>query len=201
MSSKDISGKLYLKDFSTADKIIRFLLNPDDESIQLTEREKEKWTLLKKVHGYRGQFSTKQQIVSTIIQVHNLKERQAYNLINECEEVFGKVSGVHKDYERTFLLEASRRNIQIAFASRNSKNISYALLSHAKFSGLDDQVVDLPDFSSLEPNQYNIVLPPQVLAVLAKMIEIGSLSLDDFVPPQDINTIGIQEADELPNES
>jgi hypothetical protein len=197
MSSKEITSRLYLKEFSHADRIIRYLLNPDDESIVLTQSEKEKFDLLKLIHGYRARYTRKADIISILINIHGVGQRQAYNLINETEHVFGSVNGVHKDYERNFLLEASRKNVELAMASRNSLAISKALTAHYKFAGLADFIPDMPDFAALEQHNYIISLPPAVLNIIVGMVKGGSLNLADFIPAQDISTLGIEEANEL----
>lgn len=196
-SGKEIQKRLYLKDYTEADKIIRYLVNSNDDTIELTDREKEKLTLLKKVHGYRSQYSRKGDVIAILIQVHGVKERQAYNIINECEYVFGSVTGVNKDYERNFLIDASMKNIEIAMASRNSLAITKALTLHYKVCGLDEFIPEMPDFAKLEPHTFKINLPPGMLKIMESMVKLGTLNLADFIPAESLNTSQIQQADEI----
>jgi hypothetical protein len=199
-ANKYIQKKIYLKEFNKADKIIRYLLNPDDDSIELTKAEKEKYDILKKIHGYRSQYSRKNDLIAIIKSVHGVKDRQAYMLINECEYVFGKITGVDKDYERNFLLDVSLKNIEIAMASRNSLAITKALTFHYKAAGLAEFIPEMPDFSKLEQHKYIISLPPEQLQIMLAMVKRGSVSLEDFIPPPDINTSGIEAAKDLNEE-
>lgn len=174
------------KEYTKADKIIRYLTSPDDDSITLTEQEQKRYDILKEIHGYRMRFSRKGDIVNILKKTTDLKDSQCYNLIQECEYVFGSVEGVNKAYERTFLLEASRKNIELAFATRKSEVISKALREHYLICGLNEAIVEMPDFSSLEPNNYTISLPENQKEALLKLINKGFVNMADLIPHQNI---------------
>jgi hypothetical protein len=195
MSSKEIQKKIHYKEYRTADNIIRYLLNPNDSTVDLTDTEKRKLDLCKKIHGYRCNFKSKRDVAAIIVSMHGVSGRHAYNLINETEYIFGSVEGVAKDYERNFLLECSRKNLQLAFSSRNSAVITKALLAHYKLCGLDEYLPELPDFSKLEQHNYIINLPDQFIEALKVMLKAGSINLQDFIPAPDINSI--EEAKEV----
>lgn len=187
-----IEKNIAYKEYSFADKVIRYLTTPDDNSIDLTDTEKTKLDRCKAIHGYRLRFTQKEHIIELICKSYGVKERQAYNLYNETEKIFGTVGKVSKDYERQFLLNASIKNIEIAFASRNSKLITNALMAHYRFASLDEFVPDMPDFSKLEQHKYLISLPPATLEILLNFTKSGALKLTDILPPP--TTDGLQEA-------
>lgn len=195
MSSKEISSKTYLKEYNYADKVIRYLLNPGDESIQLTDTEKKNLDHCKHIHTLRYQFHKKKDIAMMMAQLHGLKERQVYNLIHQTEKIFGKVEGINKDYERNFLVDQSRKNIELAMASRNSANISKALMAHYKIVGLDEFVPDMPDFAQLEQHKYIVNLPANLIEALKLLIQAGSVKISDILPPPTIKTEGFDEAE------
>lgn len=192
--SKEITLKKDYKGYSEADKIIRYLINPEEE-VELTATEKKRLDVCKQIHVYRFQYHKKSDIVSMIIAMHGVKQTQAYSLIRLTEEIFGKVEGVHKDYERNFLLECSRKNIELAMKGRNSGLITKALLAHYKLCGLDEFVPDMPDFAKLEAHQYLINLPQNVIELLKQKVAGGDLKITDIIPPPNINFDQVPEAE------
>lgn len=197
MTSKAITKNTSFKDYNRADNVIRYLLNPDDETVTLTDTEKRMYDVYKEIHGYRLRFMNKADVAAVIIRTKGLKERQAYNLINETEKIFGSVQKVHKEYERQFLLNKSLKNIELAFGSRDSKLISKALEVHAKISGIDEFVPDMPDFSKLEAHIYEIKLPDNMVAVLQGIMKAGAIKLTDIIPPPVFDTSNIDQAKEV----
>lgn len=197
MTNKAITKNISLKEYNRADNVIRYLLNPDDETVTLTETEKRMYDVYKEIHGYRLRFMNKANVAAVIIRTKGVKERQAYNLINETEKIFGSVQKVHKEYERQFLLTKSLKNIELAFSSRDSNQITKALLAHSKISGLDEFVPDMPDFSKLEAHIYEIKLPDNMVAVLQGIMKAGAIKLTDIIPPPTFDTSGIDQAKEV----
>ena len=181
------------KEYQLADKIIRYLLHPDDETIDLSDSEKKRFDILKSIHGLRMRYSRKSDVVTLIQNMHGVRERQAYNYVQECEYVFGSLDGVHKAYERNFLLEASRKNIELAMTSKKSDLITKALLAHYKLCGLEEVSVELPDYSALEPNTYIVNVSKSQEKALQKLLSTGSLDLRDVIPAEDITFTLVDE--------
>ena len=180
-------AKLNLKAEATiADRIIRYMLQPDDGTIQLSEAEKKRYDILKFTHGLRMRYGRKGDVIKMLCHMYDFKDRQAYNYVTECEYVFASLEDVNKDYERNFILEASRKNIEIAMATRKSDLITKALQAHYEFCGLRDITIDMPDFSALEPNNYTISLPPAQQEMLTKLLTNGSVNFEMLFPSKDI---------------
>lgn len=196
-TSKEITSKSSFKEYRRADMIIRYLTSPSDQTVELTATEKKTLDYCKEIHTLRFNFHKKGDIVALMSKTHNISERQVYNLINETEEIFGKVEGVSKDYERNFLIERSRKNIEIAMQSRNSGMITKALMAHYKIIGLDEFVPEMPDFSKLEQHKYIINLPVNIIDAIKHVVATGAIKLSDVIPPPTPDTSGIQEAKEV----
>lgn len=193
---KDLIQKnIVKKAYRRADNIIRYLTAKDDETVELSATEKKTLDRCKEIHGYRLRFSRKEDVIAIIRRIHGITERQARNLIHETEEIFGTVSRVNKEYERTFLLEASRKNIEIAMASRSSTVITKALKAHAEIAGLDEHVPDMPDFEKLEPHTYQIVMPENALEFLQNIMNGGLVDLKKHFPPPKLEDV--EEAKEV----
>ncbi len=174
------------REASIADKIIRYMLQPDDETIELTDVEKKRYDILKFTHGLRMRYGRKNDVVKMLCHMYDIKDRQAYNYIKECEHVFSSLEDVNKDYERNFILDASRKNIELAMASRKSEIITMALRAHYEFCGLRDVTIDLPDFSALEPSQIIISLPKGQQVMLKSMMNDGALDFEKLFPHDNI---------------
>lgn len=198
--NKEIAKNIAFKEYNQADKIIRYLLNPNDKTVELLPTEKQTLDYCRDIHTLRSQFNSKKEIVLMMVSMHGISEGWAYKLIKETEQIFGKTEGVHKDYERNFLVEQSRKNIQLAMNSQNSGAISKALMAHYKIVGLDEFVPDMPDFASLEQHQYMINLPNNVIDLLKGLIKSGNVKFSDIIPPPKYNTSGIQPAEEVNND-
>lgn len=173
-------------EYTAADNIIRYLTNPEDDSIKLTDTEKKKYDILKEIHALRMRYARKSDILNIIKKTSGLKDSQCYKLIQDCEYVFGSMEGVNKAYERQFLLEASRKNIELAMNSRKSEVISKALREHYVICGLSEINVEMPDFSALEPNNYNITIPENQQKMLMTLLAKGFVNVADLIPSNNI---------------
>lgn len=183
----DAIAKIKLKNESTSnDNIIRYLTNPQDDSIDLSDKEKKKFDILKEIQGYRLRYQRKSEILNIIKKTHGLKDSYAYTLMNDCEYIFGSLNGINKMYERQWLLEASRKNIELAMNSRKSEVISKALREHYIICGLSEVNIDLPDFTALEPNNYVISLPDNQQKMLAALLKKGYVNVADLYPIENV---------------
>lgn len=191
----EIKANISFKDYNKADNIIRYLLNPDDESVKLTNTEKTMYERCKAIHGFRLRYTQTEQIIAVICRIYGLGDRQARNLIHQTEKIFGSVGKVHKEYQRQFLLDKSLKNIQLAMEGRNSTQITKALLAHYKIAGLEEFIPDMPDFSKLEQHKYIINLPPNVMDFLLVHMKQGAIKLTDILPPPTLDDV--QEAQEV----
>jgi hypothetical protein len=192
--NRNVAKLKLANEYTQADNIIRYLTAPEDSDIELTDREKKRLDILKEIHAFRMRYNTKADIINIIKKLHNLKQSQCYALVKECEYVFGTLDTVSKNYERSWLLELSRKNIQLAFESRKSEVISRALKEHYIIAGLGEVTVEMPDFSALEPNVYNIVIPDDQKAMLMEMLNKGFFRGSDLVPHPNV-TIDITAKD------
>ncbi len=193
MSSLEIKHNKAYKHYNEADRIISYLLDPKQE-VDLTDTDKKNLDHAYLIHGLRRQYHKRADVIKMIVATCRVTPKHAYQLLNMTEEIFGKVEGVHKDYERNFLLEVSRKNIQTAVASGSSTAMSKAIMAHYKVAGLDEYIVDMPDFASLEQHQYIINLTPATIDALKQVLKSGAVRLSDVIPPPNINLNGIEEA-------
>lgn len=162
-----------------ADQIVAYLQTKD---VDLPEALKTKLERYEFIRDLRGKFSRNSDIIPMVRTKFGISKTQAYKDIHEMEYIFGKSEKSNKDFERAFLLECSRKNIQIAFNSKNTEVITKALLAHAKISGVDTDDGDLPDYSKLEQHNYYINLPDQYIQIIQQLGGSGAVNLDRLIP-------------------
>jgi hypothetical protein len=170
-------------EFRDADKIISYLQDPDSKT-QLSIKLRKSLDLYRVVYSLKCRYKTDSHIVAILKDLHGLNERQSRYAISETEYIYGRVLKVDALYEKHFLLEASRKNIEIAFLSKSTANISKALEVHKKILGEEIDESTLPDFSKFEAHQYNIVLPPEIIKLVQSMMSAGAINLSTLIPGQ-----------------
>ncbi len=68
-----------------------------------------------------------------------------------------------------------------------------------KLSGLDQEDSDLPDFTKLEPSQFTINLPPEIMAFLRQLASKGAVNLSQ-VRDESLKTIDVSHQEIKPDE-
>lgn len=175
-------------EFREADKIITYLENPDGEH-QITKQLQQKLDRYIAVHALKLRYKTNSFIVGILGETHNRNKRQAMYDIQETEYIFGKVVKINHAFETAFLLEASRKNIELAFITRDNNKISKSLEAHKKIIGDKKDESQLPDFSKFEQHIYNIVIPIQIQNMLLQLSGAGAINLSDFIPSQQLESV------------
>lgn len=170
-----------------ADKFIQYLTHQGEGELTLTEQESKMLDRLTEIHNLRKVYNRNKDIIQMISTKYGVTPRQVQKDIAECEYIFGKFEKANLEYERTFLLECSRKNIQLAFATKNTDKISKALATHAKICGHDKEMLDLPDFSKLEQHNYILNVPDAFVNAMLQLSSKGAVNLDAIMPAKTIN--------------
>ncbi len=170
-----------LAEFREADKIISYLENPDGPN-KLPVILKNKLDRYAAVNQLKMRYKTNSHIVGHLKEFYGRNERQARYDIAETEYIFGKALKINIAFENNFLLEASRKNIELAFLSKDTVKISKALETHKKIVGDEPDLSLIPDFSKFEPHQYNIVVPPEVIQLFMDLMAQGAINLSKLIP-------------------
>jgi hypothetical protein len=168
-------------EFRDADKIISYLENPDSPT-QLSIKLRKQLDRYVEVNKLKMRYKTNSFIVGILKELYGRNERQARYDIAETEYVFGKVVKINIAFEKAFLIEASRKSIELAFISKDVNKISKALEVHNKIIGEEVDNSLLPDFSKFIPNQYNIVMPTQIIQLIQDMSKQGAINLSEIIP-------------------
>jgi hypothetical protein len=174
-NANDFSG------FREADKIINYLKDPSGKT-QLNSTLRKKLDLYTIVYNLRLQFKQNSHIVGILTAIHKRSQKQARIDICETEYIFGKVMKIDVLFEKNFMLEASRKNLEIAYLTKDNDKISKALKVHKEIVGEELSEAEMPDFSKFESHTYNIVLPPQILELIKQLMGQGAINLTSIIP-------------------
>lgn len=181
--------------FREADKIISYLENPDGKT-NITVQLRKQLDRYIAVNALKMRYKTNTHIIGILRELFGRTERQARYDIKETEYIFGVVTKIDHLFETVFLLEASRKNIELAFITKDNIKISKALETHKRIIGEPKDDADMPDFSKFEQHNYNIVLPTEIKEMLQGMMSVGALNLSQLIPQENITaaTNEIEEA-------
>ncbi len=201
LTKRLIKNSKRMQVFRDGDVIIQYLRNPQDET-DLPAKLQKSLLRFKSIHELRMRYKQRSDIVAMMLELfsdyYKGKERKVHQDINEAEYVFGESVDVSFKYERSFLLEVSKKNIEIAVKQKNSKLLSAAIKTHLEVLGPESDGEDIPDFNNLEGNTYNIVLPSGLAEQLMDLTRSGAVNLSDKIPSNFLNikTDHIEEANE-----
>lgn len=173
----NLIGKL-----SQFDRIIAYMTNPDAELSELSEKDQdvlnrwmEAFTMLR---NYKSTFDAAALLMKRF---PGLSRAQAYRDCANCVSLFGDISGSSKEGIRHLATEIVKDAINIARAKNNEKEMIKGALAISKINGVNDNDPDLPNFAMLEPHEYVLGLPPQLITLLMEMGKTGKMDLTQLV--------------------
>ncbi|OFY87849.1 MAG: hypothetical protein A3F72_02970 [Bacteroidetes bacterium RIFCSPLOWO2_12_FULL_35_15] len=182
-----------LKGFREADLIIAFLENPDDSKLPAKTRENyERYIIINNMLMRYNQHSA---VIGFLKDKYEMSERKARYCIAETQYIFGQMIKVNRPYEIAYLLELSRKNLEIALNSRDNKKISMALKCHLEIVGPELDMNDMPDFSDFEPHKYSIVLPSDLQKQLVSLLKDGAINLSAKMPSKMLNFKDVEDVE------
>lgn len=198
-TKKKIVSPKNLKGFREADLIIAYL-EDRNASTTLPKKVQDDYERYMIVHSMLMRYQQHSAVIGFLRDKFGRTERQARQDINETQYVFGKMIQVNRDYELAYLREISRKNIEIAVNTKNTKNITMALKAHLEILGPEMDNTLLPDFSNLEPHKYSIVLPKDVQDQLSSLLKSGAINLSEAIPSRmlKLKMDDIEDAEVIP---
>lgn len=164
------------KSDSTKDKIFAFYLERDVVKLSPKEEEiRERWSAC---FSLLCQYHSPQQAVSVMQQRFGISEAQAYRDVKSAMELFGDVNASDKQAYRHILFEFAMKIFQLAATKSDLAEMNKSLNTMVKIRGLDREDPDIPDFSLLQNNVFNINLEQNQLAALQNIIKSGVIEVD-----------------------
>lgn len=127
------------------------------------------------------QYHSPQQVVNVMTQRFGISIPQAYRDLRNSTELFGNASKSNKDAYRHVLFEFAMKIFQLAATKTDLTEMNRALLTMVKLKGLDREDADLPDFSMLQNNHYEIKLESSQMQRLSEILSKGIVNVDDLL--------------------
>lgn len=164
---------------TTFDKIVQHYR---DESVVLSDKEKEVLSRWETAFTFMRKHRTVSQTVDLLMRFFpDISKVTAYRDVVNAQRLFGSVMESNKEGLRHLLTEFCMDLIARAKKNGDMKAENAAIANMIKINGLDREDPDLPDFSKLQPHQYNIQLPPEVLELLLNIVKSGKINISDIM--------------------
>ena len=185
---------------TTLDRVFAWYVQ-GDTYVQLTPVEIEQKTRWEEAWAMLCNYHSPENVVKILVEQKGIKRSTAYNDVNNCMRLFGDIGKSNKDAKRYILYEYSMKCFQLS-ASRQPPDVDQmnkAILNMIKLGGLDKHDPDLPDFSKLEPSQFTINIPPEILNFLRSLAHKGAINLSQ-VRDESLKTLDVQHTEIKPDE-
>lgn len=180
--NKLISQHKNMSEFKDADKIISYLQGDDQQDI--SDKLKLRLQQYKLVQSLRMRYKRRAHIIAKLKAYFEIDSREASIIIADAEYVFGKVLRIDRDFEKHYMLEISKKNIEIAIKSGDTVKITKALLAHQSVLGPDPDDKELPDFGMFEAHHYTFQLPKGLPETLQDLLSSGAIDISKLIPSQ-----------------
>jgi len=191
-----------IKKYSQFEQIQLYYVNDgklSDKEIEVSERWELAFSLLQK-------HKSKKVAVAKLIAVEKAKGKslsvpQAYRDLRNAEELFVPLREYSKKLLRHVLVESATQDLK-SIEKRMKGEVEgekeKTVVSDAQWiklmemkhkvelrlielSGIADEHPDMPDFSKLEVNSYNIGVPQETIEMLQKVMQSGVVDASEFI--------------------
>lgn len=162
------------------DAIIAFLRGTDDAP--LSDKRKQ---LLERYDFIDNQIRAmirESQIVKIIQKKFEISQATAYRSVAETKRVFSSISRNDKEYYRRVGTEWCFDALRMAQEMKDLKGFNGALRNFYVITGLNKEIVDMPDFEKLAQHNYEINLPKNASDFLSKLMQGGAINFADVKP-------------------
>lgn len=170
---------------TTMDRINAWYLHGED-ICKLTEKEEEIRRRWEAAFAMLLNFHSRAEVAQKLSETQGISVTQAHRDVNDALRLFGDVYKSNKEGQRHILYEYALKTWRLAASAKppDIGQMNKAISNMIKITGIDKDNPDMPDFSKLKPNEYNITLPDPLVKLLMEMVKNGSVNLSDFIQPQ-----------------
>ncbi len=151
------------------------------DGLELTEKEEEQRVRWETAHSLIMNYHSTEQAMNVMHSKYGYSRATAYRDIKNAIKLFGDVAKASKEGRRHILYEYSMKVFQLAANMKppNLAEMNKAIKNMMDISGLLENDPDLPNFQDLEPHQYKLMLPAQLLNDLQEFVLSGAINLSD----------------------
>jgi len=175
---------------TTFDRLEKYYL----ENGELSEKDLEICNRLELVFSIFCQTRSKKAAISKFIALQEAKGKgisvaQAYRDLSEAEKLFAPIRKFNKEFLRMTIIESAINDIkECSKRARTASDKMWVAIMGVKdsaekriieASGLKLDDPNLPDFSKLIPQTFNVGLSPEHIKMLEKITAAGVIDLND----------------------
>lgn len=148
------------------------ILSPTRESIR------KRWHA---VYTMKLDRKSDHEISRALMKLHNISQSQSYQDIANSKKLFGISNKSDRDLNRQIAEQMALETFQYAKEVRNTKDMNSATNSFIVAGGVKDDVIDLPDFSKLEPNIYVVMIDAHTEKLIERLFSKPTINLNDLM--------------------
>jgi len=167
---------------SKYEKIVAYMSNPDAQVTDLTEHEQymlQRWT---SAYTMQRAYKSIPDTAAILMKLYpGLSRATAFRDCRDSISLFGDISKSTKEGIRNLAMEMVKDGAAIHKAKQDGDGLIKAGNTLAKVGGVNITDPDLPDFTKLEPHQYVLGLPDQLVNLLIEMGKTGRIDLTQVV--------------------
>jgi len=167
---------------SSYERILVYMKDPDGDLSLLTEHEQLMLNRWSEAFTLQRNYTTTADAAAILMKrFPGISRATAYRDCSHAISLFGDVSKATKDGYKHLATEIVRDGISIARMKNNEDAMIKGAVAIAKINGVNLVDPDIPRFDLLEPNTYELNLPPAALAVLESLVNGGRIDLTSMV--------------------
>lgn len=165
------------------DQLIAYLRNPEDESLQLTEKQRQLLDYYVDAYTIYRNYTSVSDTINILIKLsekrgEKISAATARRYIYDAMDVFGMASEMKREAIRHQATEIINDAIAIARDQKDAKTMIAGAKELAALHGSNDP--EAPNFDLLEPHLYEILADPQAMKILKSLITAGPVNLDNL---------------------
>jgi hypothetical protein len=182
------------------ERILAYLKNPDADISELTPKEQEMVTRWMEAFTLQRNYNTPSDAAAILMKrFPGLSRPTAFRDCGAALALFGDLNKSTKEGIRFLATEITKDAINIARIKNNEDGMMKGAKNIAAINGVNLNDPDMPDFEKLQPNTYNINLPPAALEVVMGMIKGGKVDLGSMVSKMQDTAEDAQIIEDEPN--
>lgn len=152
------------KPLTDIDQLLAYYFDKSDRS-QLDERLREKLGKLEFAQDLFREWGDKSKVVKLVMAKYQVQKSQAYQLVQEAQQLFAITNRNEKEFVRALLHDWSLKLLSKCVSQNKLKEAAAIIAQMVKIHGLDRDDPEVPDFSQLQPVPVHVAFQPELLGV------------------------------------
>lgn len=179
---------------SNAEIIVEWLEGRLHDS-ELTDANIEYFDRIKACYKSILKFDARSKTLKLLGRTFDIDTRTATRIYKDTEFIYGNTRQHNKEFKRLRAEEMALRAYRRADERNDAKGMVQATNAYIRASGVEQEEIDIPNFSELQPGDVITLLPPALQVMMLKGIEQGVVDLNQAEHTIDITPIDEEVTD------